>query len=327
MKQWVVAPAEEGQRVDRVLVARSKVSRGQVKRWIDAGALRVNGRSVVIAKWAVHIGDRLTVDDRPASESARERQAARQFVRVLYEDTELIAIDKPAGMLVVPEEGTRAPTAIDAVRAYLRRKYPSARGTYVRALHRLDKGTSGVLLLAKAKSGEAVVQQFKRHRVLREYAAIVHGAVPKGAGTLTAPLAKGLFGRGRKAMIAAEGKPSVTHFTVEERYPQASLLTIRVETGRTHQIRVHLAGIGHPLLGDELYGPPVRSAGCEVRGSKSTANIEHGTPNRRRAQLPAGRQALHATRLKLHHPTTGKPIDLRAPWPKDFERALDRLRS
>ena len=320
MRQWTVHPTEERSRLDKALVTYAQVSRQQVKRWLDSGVVRVNGRAVVIAKWVVRTGDRLAVEDGGVTEQARERRAGRRFVEVLYEDDTLIAVDKPPGMIVVPEERTTTPTVVDAVRAYLRRKYPSSRGTYIRALHRLDSGTSGIVLLAKSRAGEAVIQQFKRYSVHRDYLAIVQGAVAREAGTLDQPVAKGRFGRGRKAMavghrpeaqpkdpLLPSGKPAITHFTVEERYRAATLLNIRVETGRTHQIRVHLAAIGHPLVGDELYGP----------------NRPHNAPGK----LARGRQALHATRLKLRHPVTGDVVDIRSKLPADLVKVIDTFRS
>ncbi|MBI2345334.1 MAG: RluA family pseudouridine synthase [Deltaproteobacteria bacterium] len=304
MKEWIVTQAGSGKRLDMVLADHAGRSRKQIKRWLDSGVVRVNGRQVAIAKWKVKAGDRITVDDEPVSEATRERASARRPVRPLYEDATLIAVEKPPGMLVIPEAGTREPTVVDTVRAYLRRTHPTARGTYVRALHRLDRGTSGVVLLAKTKGGEAVIQQFKRREIGREYWAIVHGAVARQRGTITAPLLKGLFGHGKKAAVANTGRAAITHYFVEERYQQATLLTVRVETGRTHQIRVHLASIGHPLLGDTVYG----------RGFVSPV------------KLPRDRVALHAASLSLRHPMSGERLEIRSPLSRDLEQLVDRLR-
>lgn len=304
MKEWIIGPDDAGRRLDQAMVARARESRKQVKRWLDAGRVRVNGRTVVIAKWAVARGDRVTIETSAVLPATRERRVGKILLKVLYEDHDLIAVDKPPGMIVIPSAESVAPTVVDAVRAYLRRRHPTAQGTYARALHRLDRGTSGVLLLAKSRDGERIIAQFKRHTIHREYVALVHGAVEKAAGTIQLPLAKGRFGHGRKVAAMTEGKPAVTRFTVTERTTKASALQVRVETGRTHQIRVHCAAIGHPLIGDVLYGPS-RGAGM----------------------LPMGRVALHATRLKFAHPVTGAVVDVRSPLPKDLERLLDRLRS
>lgn len=304
MKQWIVTAQETGQRLDRWLTERAGMPRKQAKRCLDEGSVAVNGRKVVIAKWALARGDRVQLRAL-ASPRQRERVASRQHVHVLFEDRDLIAVAKPPGIIVVPEEGTREPTMVDQVRAYVRRKHPGSRGTYVRALHRLDRETSGILLMAKSKVGERAIALFKRHALRREYLAIVRGAVEVQDGTIDLPLAKGEFGGGRKVMPTDEddaaGKPALTHFTVQERYSRASLLRIRVETGRTHQIRVHLASLGHPLLGDRRYGPP-------------------------KDPLPLLRLALHADRLVFHHPVTQEKLDLKLPPPADFQDLVDRLR-
>ncbi len=303
-KEWIVTEQEAGQRIDRWLTDRAGVTRKHVKQCLDDGQVLVNGRRVIIAKWALAVGDRVKLR-RFTSPRQRERVAGHQRVDVLFEDRDLIAVAKPPGVIVVPEESSQEPTMVDQVRAYLRRKHPGSRGTYVRALHRLDRETSGVLLMAKSKAGEQAIALFKRHAIRREYVAMVHGAVDAQDGTIDVPLAKGEFGGGRKVAPTDEaddtGKPAVTHFTVMERYARATLLRVRVETGRTHQIRVHMASLGHPLLGDRRYGPP-------------------------EDPLPVPRLALHADRLVFHHPVTQEKIDLKLPPPADFTELVDRLR-
>ncbi len=304
MKEWTVSENEAGQRLDRWLTERAGITRKQAKRFLDEGSISINGRRVGIAKWELAKGDRVKLRQF-TSPRQRERAASHLRVDALFEDRDLIAIAKPAGMIVVPEEGIQEATVVDQVRAYLRRKHPGARGTFVRALHRLDRDTSGILLMAKSKDGEGAIDLFKRHAIRREYVAIVHGAMSKEDGTIDLPLAKGEFGSGRKVaptdMADETGKRAVTHYTVLERYLNASFIRVRVETGRTHQIRVHMASIGHPLLGDRRYGPP-------------------------EDPLPVPRLALHADRLALRHPVTGAKIDLKLPPPKDFTDLIDRLR-
>lgn len=304
MKEWTVADNETGQRLDRWLSERAGMTRKQAKRHLDDGAIAINGRKVMIAKWSMAVGDRVQLR-KFESPRQRERVASRQRVEVLHEDRDLIAVAKPSGVLVVPETDTQEPTMVDQVRAYLRRKYPGARGTYVRAVHRLDRDTSGILLMATSKDGERAIALFKKHALRREYLAIVCGAVESQDGTIDVPLAKGEFGSGRKVAPTDDadetGKHAVTHFTVQERYACASLLRIRVETGRTHQIRVHLASLGHPLLGDRRYGPP-------------------------QDPLSVPRLALHADRLVFHHPITQEKIDLKLQPPADFKDLIDRLR-
>lgn len=370
MKEWLATTADAGKRLDVWLTTKSKLTRKAVKQRIDGGAVRINGKRVAIAKWALQPGDRVKLMDLQRSNSDRERQASFTRLKVLHEDRDLIIVSKPAGVLVLSEVDTAEPTLIDMARAYLRRKYPGARGTYVRAVHRIDRDTTGIVVLALSKAGEKIVDQFKQHRTQREYAVIVHGRVEDESGTIDIPLIKGEFGFGRKVMAqwdvpetpakksvnrstkegrrearekeraaqygdasgsagdaappksnrgggdciidsddvdelvgvaAPVAKRAITHFTVDERYLNATLLKVRVETGRTHQIRVHFSSIGHPLLGDRRYGladDPV----------------------------PTPRQMLHATRLAFHHPVTGHKLDIKLTPPPDFTKVVDRLR-
>lgn len=290
-------------RLDQWLVARKLYgSRQAAKAALDAGLVRVGKKRVIIAKWALKSGDAVTVDRKTLSHKSREKIAGEKKIQVLYEDNDLICINKPAGVSVVETSHSASLTVVDMVRAYLRRKYPGARGTYVKALHRLDVETSGAVVLAKSKIGEKVGQQFKTHSIDRRYIAVVSGAVEDEAGTISMSLEKGEFGRGRKVAPAplGSGKRAVTHFRVEERYTDASLLDLRVETGRTHQIRVHCASLGHPLLGDTLYG----SADA----------------------MKVPRLALHAEFLKFYLPVSGKKVECRAPIPADMQSIIDACR-
>jgi 23S rRNA pseudouridine1911/1915/1917 synthase len=223
------------------------------------------------------------------------------YVDVIYEDRELIAVNKPRGK-VVAEKGKPEGTLEEDVRKYLLRKFEGARGAYARARHRLDKETTGIVLLAKAKAGLKLVEAIKDHSMKRIYLAIVEGAVPDEDGTVGTPLKKGDFGHGRKVSVAVkgEGKAAVTRYHVVERYENASLLEVELETGFTHQIRVHLASIGHPLIGDKVYNP-------------------HG-------KIKFPRQALHAERVEFNHPVGGKRLKLKANLPKDMDALIDRLR-
>lgn len=306
MSTWIVTKAESGARLDCWLSERGGLSRKQAKQALDLGRVQLNGRRVVIAKWAMQAGDTVTLH---APRSAAQRERAGQQVRltVLFEDRDLIAVVKPPGVIVVPVGETNEPTVVDWVRAYLRRRHPGSRGTFVRALHRLDRDTSGMVLLAKSRIGERLINQFKRHTIHREYLALVHGAVAQAEGTINLALRKGEFGHGRKVALAggreqkAGAKRAVTRYLVEERYHHATYLRLWAETGRTHQIRVHCAALGHPILGDRRYGPP-------------------------QDPIPVRRQMLHATKLILKHPVSGEPIRLVLPAPEDFVAAQEALR-
>lgn len=299
----VVTKAEVGMRLDQWLVQRQIVSSRQAaKVALDAGLIKVSGKRVVIAKWALKAGDAVVVAKGAASHKARERVAGNRKIDVLYEDRDLICINKPSGVAVVTTSHTATITVVDMARAYLRRKHPAARGTYIRALHRLDVDTSGAVLLAKSKIGEQVAKQFKMHSIDRRYVALVNGAVAEEDGTISMSVVKGEFGHGKKVAPAplGEGKPAITHFHVEERYSDASFLKLRVETGRTHQIRVHFAALGHPLVGDSVYGPE--------------------------SIIKAPRLMLHAYFLKFYLPESGRAVECEAGIPKDMQRMIDDCR-
>lgn len=219
----------------------------------------------------------------------------RRFVDIIYEDRDLMVVNKPR----------LCDTAVltDDVHSYLLRKYSGAKGAFVKPLHRLDKETTGLVIFAKSKIGERLTDAIKTHKVKRTYIAVVEDAVEKEAATIDMPLTKRDFGYGKKVGLAlkGEGMEARTKYRVIERYENASILEVELETGRTHQIRVHLAAIGHPLIGDKVYNP-------------------YG-----KTEFP--RQALHAAEIIFYHPSSGKKLKLSAKYPADMEDLIDRLRS
>jgi 23S rRNA pseudouridine1911/1915/1917 synthase len=230
----------------------------------------------------------------------RALSRARCTLAVLHEDEHVIVVDKPAGLLTVPS----APgmhdedTALRRVRDYARRRTP--RGGYAERVHRLDRDTSGAIVFALSREARAaLIQTFRRHHVERRYIAIVEG-VPKGeSGTVDVPLREAwVSGRRGVARPGEEGRSARTRWRVLERLAGAALLEVELETGRQHQIRVHLAHVGLPILGDPVYGRPDRG------------------------RAPARRPMLHAARLAFAHPITGERIDVRCPPPPDFRQAL-----
>ncbi len=289
-----VGPDEKGLRLDKWLVKHHPaVSRKKIKQWIDTGKVFIGSKKVVIANWELRVGDRVRVEAAGGSK--------RSFVSVYFEDRDLIVVEKPAGVLAEVKVDSARDDLVSQVKQYLKRKHPGIRGSYVKPLHRLDAETSGIMVLAKSKAGEGLEDQFRQHAIRRSYLAVVEGQVEKEQGLIKQDLEKGEFGAGKKVKIVRNGTgtKAITEFRVLERYPNATLLQIDVQTGRTHQIRVHLEFLGHPILGDKTYGGYA---------------------------LDFPRQALHATILGFRHPVTGKKLQYKSPLPTDLQELIDRLR-
>ncbi|WP_019021763.1 23S rRNA pseudouridine(1911/1915/1917) synthase RluD [Thioalkalivibrio sp. ALE23] len=302
-------PEEEaGQRLDAALArAFPEYSRSQLVQWLKAGDLRVDGarprpRTPVRGGEAVE----LIPPETPSLEDAPEPIE----LDILYEDTDVLVIDKPAGLVVHPAAGHRQGTLVNALLHHA----PEV-GVLPRAgvVHRLDKDTTGLMVVARnAQAQTALVRQLQERSVHREYRALVHGRVIAG-GTVDAPVGRHPVDRKRMAVNPA-GKPATTHYRVAERFRGHTLLNARLETGRTHQIRVHMAHLRHPLVGDPVYGGRPRP----VRGMDESA---------REAVNGFRRQALHAARLEFRHPATGEPQAFEAPLPADFASLLEVLRA
>lgn len=298
-RQFKVSANESGQRLDKWLVSKlSVLSRKKVKELIDNGRVFVNGKGIIIAGWEVKEGDFVEV----RAEGAKGKK--QQHLKIYYEDRDIIVVEKPAGILSIGRRGETS--LIGLVCQYVQRKYGrfGTVSSYVAPLHRLDTETSGVMAFALSKAGRLLEGQFHRHRVEREYVAIVSGCVERASGKISGPLEKGRFSGGRKVRSSTQGREAVTEYRVLERYRDATMLSVTLKTGRTHQIRAHFAAKGHPVIGDRVY-----SAGMG------------GTH-----KLPFRRHALHAAWLAFQHPTTGRDMKFRSPLPPDIRALIDRLR-
>ena len=304
-------PAElEGLRLDAAAARLfNRHSRAQLQRWIADGHLSSGGRALLVGRQKVRAGDELQL--RVPAPASTEVAAQKLALDVVYEDEAIAVLNKPAGLTVHPGAGRPDGTLQNA----LLHRYPQTR-TLARSglVHRLDKDTSGLLVVAlTARALQKLTADMAARRVRREYDALVIGALPSG-GTVRAPIGRHPRDRVKMSVLPNTGRPAVTHYRVLERFGQHTHLRVRLETGRTHQIRVHLSHLRHPVVGDPVYG------GRVVRGV--------GLPEDLRRQLATfPRQALHARELGLEHPISGEALNFTAEPPEDFRALLAALRA
>lgn len=289
---------QDGERID-VFVARRlpALTRSRVQRLIEEGRVRVAGGRAK-ASLRLEAGQRVTVDVPAAAPMSAQPEPIA--LDVLYEDADLLVVNKPPGMTVHPAPAHPASTLVNAVLAHCRDL--SGIGGVLRPgiVHRLDRDTSGAIVVAKNDAAHnALARQLKDRAVEKTYIALVEGTPSPAEGLIDAPIARDPRRRERMAVIEG-GRAAVTAYRVLERMPGMSLVEARPRTGRTHQIRVHLAAIGHPIAGDRVYG---------------------------RASALVGRQFLHAARIAFAHPRTGERIEIKAPLPADLREALERARA
>jgi 23S rRNA pseudouridine1911/1915/1917 synthase len=288
-----VLPSDAGERIDRFIAARGGISRGAARRALEAGGVFLDGRRCKVAGRLVHPGQQVVVN---LAEGGRAAPAAGPLerARLLYADAELVAVDKPAGVPAQPTLTTDAGTLPAIVEALL--------GAPVILVHRLDRETSGVTVLARTReSGAALAQAFRDGTPEKTYLALCARPPAPAEGRIDAPLGKDPARAGLRR-VDPRGDPAATRYRTLRAGPLAALVEASPETGRTHQIRVHLASLGAPLLGDARYGGP-----------------------RRVGEITVPRVMLHARRLELRHPRTGAPIAFEAPLPEDFLAAEREL--
>ena len=322
-EKLVVVAAESGERLDRVLARRvNELSRSRHKALILAGGVAIDGATIRDPGHRVNAGNTIVLEVPPAQSAAIAPEHIA--LTMVYEDDELIVVDKPPGLVVHPAAGNRSGTLVNALVAHCGASLAGIGGVGRPGIvHRLDKDTSGLLVVAKTdRAHRALSRQFADHGrngpLRRGYLAFVWGAPERPRGTVAKPIGRHPHARDKMA-VRADGREAITHWEVLERYrggdgrPVASLLACRLETGRTHQIRVHFASIGHPLLGDMVYG----------QGFKTKAN-QLG-PGARAALEALGRQALHAYMLAIEHPSQGKHLEFRSELPDDLLRLRHSL--
>jgi 23S rRNA pseudouridine1911/1915/1917 synthase len=300
--QFLAESRDAGRRLDRVVHDRYlDESRALVQDWIKTGRVLVNG-GTCRASHQVRAGEAIAVE--PAQRSPLSAAPEQIPLSVLYEDDDLVAIDKPAGMVVHAGAGVHSGTLVNALLGRFRSL--SAVGGPLRPgiVHRLDRFTSGVLLVAKNDvAHRRLAEQFTGRRVEKVYLALVHGKVKADHGRIERPIARDPVRRIRMTAKLDSGRAAWSEYQVLRRFPDFTLLEVRIGTGRTHQIRVHLASIGHPVAGDKLYGAPAR---------------EEGSP-------APGRYFLHAHRIRFTRPSDGREMTLVSPLPPELERWMESL--
>jgi 23S rRNA pseudouridine1911/1915/1917 synthase len=317
-----ISAEETGGRLDRVLAARIQaLSRSRLKALILAGHVKVGARTIRDPAVSVNSGDIITVNLPPPEPATPQGEAIP--LNIVYEDAAIIVIDKPRGLVVHPAAGHAAGTLVNALIAHCGASLSGIGGVKRPGIvHRLDKDTTGLMIVAKTdKAHHALSKQFadKTHGPLeRGYLALVWGAPGRPKGTIEAPLGRHPHARDRQT-VRADGRTATTHWQLLEQFagadgkPAASLLACTLETGRTHQIRVHLAHIGHPILGDATYGTGFKTKVSRL-GPKAAAALG-----------ALGRQALHAYLLAIEHPETGDALEFHSELPGDLRRLRDAL--
>lgn len=299
--EWIVESGQAGERVDKFVtdsIDDAGVSRTQVQEWIKAGAVMVDGK---MAKANVKVleDNKVTLQIPEPEDAAIVPEAIP--LEVIYEDSDLIVINKPRGMVVHPAPGHSSGTLVNALMHHC--KDLSGINGMIRPgiVHRIDKDTTGLLMAAKNDLAHvSLAEQLKEHTVTRKYIALVHGNLPHDQGTIDAPIGRDQNDRKLFTVTERNSRHAVTHFVVLERLGDFTVVELQLETGRTHQIRVHMKYIGHPLAGDPVYG---RNKNVALKG-----------------------QALHAAIIGFTHPRSGERLQFEVPLPADFEHVLNSLR-
>jgi len=314
--ELVVPPELHLKRLDHVVtVLVAELSRNQVQRLIDAGRVLVDGQP---ARASTRIAEAAAVSVRPQAPVPEDAPPAQTVpFAVVFEDEHLVVVDKPAGLVVHPGAGRADGTLVNGLIA----RFGSLPGSVARpgVVHRLDRGTSGLMLVARSElAWQELSRAIAERRVERRYQALVWGTPEPAAATVEAPIARSRRDRRKMCVSARRGRPAVTHYATRERFDIAAYLDVKLETGRTHQIRVHLQSRGYPVLGDPQY------AGRHAALSHVPAPRR---PFARSLLQELDRQALHAIGLSLDHPATGERLSWESALPSDFQRTLDALRA
>ena len=302
-EHFEVTEEYEGERIDKYLTAQlDTLTRSYLQKLIKSGGILVNS-SPVKSSYPVVCGDSVSAEIPPAMEP--EILAENIPLDVVYEDEDVILVNKPKGMVVHPAPCHYTGTLVNALMYHCRGQLSGINGVLRPGIvHRIDKDTTGILIACKNDlAHNKIAEALKEHSITREYRAVVYGNLKDEEGSINAPIGRHPTQRLKMAVAARGGRHAVTHYKVLEAFQGYSYIACRLETGRTHQIRVHMSSIGHPLVGDELYGP----AKCPFSGLKG--------------------QTLHAESLGFVHPRTNEYMEFHAPLPAYFQSLLEKLRN
>lgn len=310
MERFEIQIDEEtaGRRLDVVLSScLEEISRSYVQKLIERGSVTVNGDFCNKKKWKTKVGDLIAIE---IPDPERPDVTPENIpLDIVYEDDDVIIVDKPAGLVVHPANGNASGTLVNALLFHCGEHLSSINGVIRPGIvHRIDKDTSGLLMVAKSdRAHVSLSEQLAEHSITRRYVAIVYNSFKEDEGTVDAPIGRDPASRIKNAVLmpgtkgADSAKSAVTHYRVLERFGRYTMIEARLETGRTHQIRVHMSYIGHPLLGDQLYGPAKNKAGAK-------------------------RQMLHAKVLGFMHPVSGEYMEFESPLPEDMEKVIAKTR-
>ena len=299
---YVIEKEEVGQRIDVFLTeAEEDISRSGIKKLIEEGHITINGKETK-ANYKLRLDD--TIDVTRPEPIEVEILPEDIPLDILYEDKDVIVLNKARGMVVHPAPGHTTGTLVNALLFHCGDELSGINGEKRPGIvHRIDKDTTGVLMVAKNNvAHQSLAEQLAHHTITRKYNAVVYQGFQEEEGTVDKPIGRNPLDRKKMAVLQRNGRNAVTHYRVIERLGVFTLIEAQLETGRTHQIRVHMTAIGHPLLGDSIYGP--KKAPFRVDG-----------------------QVLHARVLGFVHPTTGEYMEFEAPLPESFEKVLERLRN
>lgn len=300
MPEWIAAPEDAGARLDAFLAGKMEKTRSSVQKLIEEENVWLNGAPA--AKNArLREGDRVEATEPPPE--VLDVKPQNIPLDIVYEDQDLLVVNKPKGMVVHPAAGNPDGTLVNALLFHCGDSLSGINGVIRPGIvHRIDKDTSGLLIVAKNdRAHQSLAEQIAVHSFTRIYNAVVYGIVKEEEGTVSAPIGRHPTDRKRMAVLSSGGREAVTHYRVLERFPGFTLVECRLETGRTHQIRVHMAHIGHPVAGDPVYGP--KKCITELQG-----------------------QCLHARVIGFIHPATGEYLEFDSGLPPYFERFLEKLR-